>query len=244
MKSRLVERMVAAGYMKAEEVNNPLVIALRMLAFPVVMFCIWTKFHPNIVTSISLALGCSGAFFYFIGVELAFIVTWSASIVLDYTDGAVARKSGKESHFGYLFDMLGDRLKIISLVIAWSLVEGSLLGGTLAVLVISIFTVTEVVSHLFVQHATDKPTVKAFDENIPYQVFVHFHMHSFLIYGIALYLGGAIALMANAWLVLITFLVLKGELLGRVYRDGRISVRVNEKLLSKFTLYRSKDCQR
>lgn len=244
MKSQLVERMTAAGYMKAEEANNPLVIALRMLAFPVVMFCIRTKFHPNIVTSISLALGCSGALFYYLEAKLAFVVAWSVSIILDYADGTIARKSGKESHFGYLFDMLGDRLKLISLVIAWSLVEGNFLGTMLTILVVSILFATEVITHLFVQHVIDKPQVKVPEEGIFFQVFLHFHMHSFLIYGLALYLEGAIALMANVWLVLITFSDLKRELLGRVYRDGRISVKVNDNLLSKFTLYRSKGCQR
>lgn len=234
MKPGLVERMILSGFMKAEEANNPLVIVCRMLAFPVVIFCIRTKFHPNIVTGISLVLGCSGAIFYFLDAKLAFVVVWSASVVLDYADGIIARKSGKESHFGYLFDMLGDRLKLISLVIAWSFVEGSLFAYILGTTAISILLVTEVVTHLFVQQIPGNSKGKAIVGNMLYQVFLHFHMHSFLIYGVALYAGGVVALVANVWLALIMLLDLKRELLTRVYCDGRISVQVNDNLLSKF----------
>lgn len=157
MNGRLIERMTAAGYMKAEEANNPLVVALRMFALPVVMFGIRTKLRPNIVTGISLALGCSGAFFYYLDAKLAFVVAWSVSVILDYADGPIARMSGKESHFGYLFDMLGDRIKLTSLVIAWGFVEGNFLGTMLAILVVSILFATEVITHLFVQHITDRP---------------------------------------------------------------------------------------
>ena len=79
-----------------------------------------------------------------------------------------------------------------------------------------------------------------FDKNMLYQVFLHFHMHSFLVYGAALYFGGTIALVANVWLMLIMFLDLKRELLVRVYCDGRVSVKVNNNLINKLNLYRSK----
>ena len=77
MKGGLVERMIAGCYIKADEPGNPLVVALRMLSIPVVLFCIRLKIHPNIVTSISLALGCLGSLFYVIDEKLAYIAAWT-----------------------------------------------------------------------------------------------------------------------------------------------------------------------
>jgi|GEM_PF-3574819 len=236
MSTGAIERMLEKGFMRPGEINNPLVIGLRMLAIPIVILSVRTRLHPNFITAISLILGCLAALFYYIGADHAFIVAWFISVILDYADGTIARKLSKESHFGYLFDMLGDRLKLVLLVIAWCLVEEEIFCYLVAGLILTLLLAIEIVTHLFVRNRQNVPeneTVNATLKEKLKQIFLEFHMHSFLIYGMALYFGGVVGVLAGVWLSLIMILKLEREIDERIIHDGKISVILNPRIANK-----------
>ena len=91
--------------------------------------------------------------------------------------------------------MLGDRVKLITLVIAFSMGEGSSLAITFAAVVISVVVLTEVVSHLFVRHFPTESRIATSVWQAPYRMFLEFNMHSFLIYGLGILPAGKVGLL-------------------------------------------------
>tara|TARA_R110000868_G_scaffold107750_1_gene294682 strand:- start:21480 stop:22205 length:726 start_codon:yes stop_codon:yes gene_type:complete len=233
MIDRLAARLVADGYMKQAEVTNPLVIILRACSVPAVDVAVWLNLHPNFVTAISQLLGFIGAWLYFLDEKLAFILFWMASVILDYADGTVARKCGKESRFGYLFDMLGDRVKLLALILAWACFNSSWLAIGLSVCVLAVLSMMEVTGHLLVKHPSN---VDRRDDGQPspfYETFFSFNMHTFAIFGVGLMAGSGISLLVVVWLLVVLVINLNDDLHGRIFDDGRFSIRWNDALLAK-----------
>ncbi len=237
MNNMLVSRLLSAGYLKHNESGNPLIIILRSLSVPFISVALYLKIQPNVVTTISILLGCGAAMFYWLGLLELFLIAWTISVILDYADGTVARKSGQESHFGYLYDMFGDRLKLVSLIMAWWLVDGSTLATIIVIITISLLVSLEIVTHLFVKTSLENSNEKIKGHGMFYQVFLYFNMHSFFLYGAILYIGGSTDFVANVWLIFIIFLVLKNEVHNRFFCDGLLRVRVNNNITSKIIAF-------
>lgn len=234
MKCDIVSKMVKNGYMKHHEINNPLVVILRMLAVPVVLLCVSLRIHPTVLTFMSLGLGSIGALSYFRDARISYVIAWTASVILDYADGMVARKSGKETYFGYLLDMLGDRVKLILIVVAWSLSYGNSSGYILAGTVVSLLVFTEVVSHLFVSHSALRDSEERSLWSMGQRMALEFDMHSFLIYGFGILLGGQLGFAATVWLLLLLVLSLRGVCKARIFRNRVLCIRFNIDLLRRF----------
>ena len=231
MKLGLAERLVSNGYMKAGELGNPLIVMLRMLSVPVVILCLRLRIHPNLITCLSLALGCAGAYLYFLGAMVSYLAAWSISVILDYADGTVARKSGKESHVGYLFDMLGDRVKLVALISSWCVVIGSMPAIVLAAVSISVLGVTEIVSHLLVRHGAVNPQTER--HGAFFRMFLEFNMHSFFLYGISIVDGEGLSLLGNIWIAVVLVTNLGRECVWRMYSNGKFTFRINGRLLNR-----------
>ncbi|MBP2132126.1 archaetidylinositol phosphate synthase [Methanomicrobium sp. W14] len=67
------------------------------------------KITPNMISSLSLIAGLITAYLFFIRFFRAGAVFLVISAVLDLVDGTVARKTGRESKFGAVFDWIVDK---------------------------------------------------------------------------------------------------------------------------------------
>jgi phosphatidylglycerophosphate synthase len=231
--SQLTERMVAAGRLKQTEANNPLIILLRLACFPIVRFSLWFNIHPNVVTILSLGLGCSGAWFYAVGAKVPFVAAWSVAVVLDYADGIVARMAKKESYFGYLLDMLGDRVKLITLLAAWAYAVGSQAAVWLAAACVASLLATEIVAHVLVRHANQQVAASVSIRTILYEIFAKFDMDTFLVLGVLLLLPGNATYVGPLWLLIVLLIGLGKELCNRCFANGVWTIALNTRLVGR-----------
>ena len=88
---------------------------------PLIKLFVWLNLSPNVFTFLGLILSFIAAYFYY---KYKF---WAGGVVLlvmgffDIVDGEVARRKGKETKFGALFDSTSDRIAeyIIFAVFLW-----------------------------------------------------------------------------------------------------------------------------
>lgn len=229
--NNFIERLIADGYIRPGEKTNPLVVVLRIMAMPVVRMGVALGINPNIVTLVSIALGLGAAWLYFIGLDGAFFIAWTASVILDYADGTIARRAGKASHFGYLLDMLGDRLKLLALVFVWWLVNGTLtadlLTGFVALMLVSI----EIVTHVFVRQAGSDSKKSPIWRQPLVRMFLEFNMHSFFVLGVCLAIGDRLDRAGLLWLGIVLIVNFIDECRLRLVRHGTLCWIVNPKIL-------------
>jgi len=235
MTSNTLTRLIKNGYIKSEETGNPLAVLLRILVIPLVYIGGRLGIHPNSVTALSITLGCLAAVFFLRGDLGLYAFAWVAAVLLDYVDGGIARRTQTESHVGYLIDTLGDRVKLIALIIAWSIVHGGTLASSLTVAMVSVLAVTEILSHLLVRHKQRIPWIGWSWRRAPYRVFGDFNMHSFLIYGLAILPGGDLSLWSNIWLLLVLLFSSGQTFAARIVKDGAICIHVNHSLLTRIS---------
>lgn len=229
----LTDRMIESGFLKIQEAANPLVVLLRICSAPVVIFCVHLKIHPNAVTTLSLILGCLGALFFYAGDVTAFVWSWSIAVILDYADGIIARKAGKESRFGYLFDMLSDRVKLVALLLAWAAVLNDMLSILMAAMAIGLLLLSEVAAHLLVPRSGARGDQQISISAAVTNVFARFDMHTFFIYGLAIAVPGVAGYVATGWLVLALGWLLIVVLRQRLPYDATKKFTLNRKIKSR-----------
>ena len=76
---------------------------------PLANIFIKLRFTPNIISVLSLLAGIAAAYLFFNRLFIYGALMLFASAVLDLVDGSVARKTGKESRFGAVFDWIVDK---------------------------------------------------------------------------------------------------------------------------------------
>lgn len=234
--SKFIEQLIADGYIRPGEKTNPLVVVLRIMAMPVVRLGVALGINPNIVTLVSIALGLGAAWLYFLGLAGAFFMAWTASVILDYADGTIARRAGKSSHFGYLLDMLGDRLKLLAIILAWWLVNKTLIADLLAGFVVLMLVSIEIVTHVFVRH-TDSGGEKSPIWRQPLvRMFLEFNMHSFLVLGICLAIGLNLDNAGFLWLGFILSVNFIDECRLRFVRLGALCFVVNPRIIKVISI--------
>jgi phosphatidylglycerophosphate synthase len=205
-----------AGYVKATELNNPIALCFRVTTIPLVKFAVKWRIRPNVVTTTSLIFGLSAVALYFQEEIGWFFVVWTSSILLDYADGTIARKSNLESYIGYLFDTVSDRIKLLSLVIVCGIRYDDLLTVAIVVAIIILLTLNELISHLLVPFSGKIANLTKNNRGPFYSTFCQFDMHSFFIYGLFLYMEGSFILVANFWLAMLQMTSLVSTLRCRV----------------------------
>ena len=135
--------------------------------------------HPNVLTTIRLAVGLSGAIMFGLGEHFniaALLVV--ASNFLDHTDGELARASGKLSVFGHRYDLASDALVTIGMFVGIGIGLAHLLGaksmfmGLIAGLAIAgIFHLRNKLENSQGKSATRQPGVFGFEaEDILYLI--------------------------------------------------------------------------
>lgn len=97
-------------------------------AIPLAKLCIRAGVHPNVVTALGLAAALLSAYSFYVGRLRLGALMYFAAMVLDSTDGRVARGLGKSSRLGLILDTIADKSR--SIVTAFALVVGTL-GFTL-----------------------------------------------------------------------------------------------------------------
>lgn len=84
------------------------------LSTPLTVLASAIRVHPNVVTLVSLGFGLAGALTFWLGGRTELIagaMLIYLSYVLDWTDGQLARYTGKVSPFGGWLDQVCDRVK-------------------------------------------------------------------------------------------------------------------------------------
>jgi phosphatidylglycerophosphate synthase len=203
------QRMITAGYLKQSEYFNVLTVALRATSIPFVTLFVRLRIHPNAVTLLSLIAAAAACVAYRSDQRGVFALLWTLSAILDYADGTVARKLGKASYFGYLLDMVGDRVKLMALLLVWGLGTGGVWAYTAASLAIAALATVEVLLHAFVARA-DSPSVPGGTGvgRYLFEVLLRFDMHTFVVYGLAVALSVGASYIGTGWLVLVLFVSL------------------------------------
>jgi CDP-diacylglycerol--glycerol-3-phosphate 3-phosphatidyltransferase len=92
----------------------------KIFTFPlnaIIRACVVLRIHPNILTSIGVAINVAAAWALGLGWFVLGGVIIVVANVFDYIDGKVARELHEETRFGAFFDSVMDRFSDISLFI-------------------------------------------------------------------------------------------------------------------------------
>lgn len=87
------------------------VLLLRRLSKPITALSIRLGISPNLITFVSLLIGFYSAYLFSQGQYLYGALTFQLSLIVDCSDGEVARYTRKFSNFGRWFDASTDRVK-------------------------------------------------------------------------------------------------------------------------------------
>jgi len=87
------------------------VLVLRRLSKPLTAFSVKFGISPNLITFISLLVGFYAAYLFAQSQYLAGAIFFQLSLIIDCSDGEVARYTRKFSDFGRWFDASTDRVK-------------------------------------------------------------------------------------------------------------------------------------
>ncbi|MFM7463843.1 MAG: CDP-alcohol phosphatidyltransferase family protein, partial [Actinomycetota bacterium] len=87
------------------------VLVLRRLSKPLTAFSVKFGISPNLITLISLLVGFYAAYLFSQSQYLAGAIFFQLSLIIDCSDGEVARYTRKFSDFGRWFDASTDRVK-------------------------------------------------------------------------------------------------------------------------------------
>lgn len=138
-----------------------------------------TPVHPNVLTTIRLIVGISGAAMFAAGEDLnlaaLLIVT---SNFLDHTDGELARFSGKLSLFGHRYDLASDAIVTIGMFVGIGIGLAGILGsksvgmGIVAGLAVAcIFHLRNKLENAHGKNATTQPSIFGFEsEDVLYLI--------------------------------------------------------------------------
>lgn len=135
--------------------------------------------HPNLLTTVRLAVGLGGAALFATGSAFNLgAVLIVLSNFLDHTDGELARLSGKTSRFGHFYDLSSDALVTISMFVGLGIGLESVLGwrsilyGVLAGLAIAgIFQLRNIMENNYGKQATRQPSWAGFEaEDVLYLI--------------------------------------------------------------------------
>ena len=216
---RFTRWLIRARLLKPND-KNLLVILLRCFAAPIVLASEKLKIHPTSVTAVSILMALSSALCFAIGELYGFFFLWTISIFLDYADGALARRTGQETRFGYMLDMIGDRIKLVGLIIVWSTTFPGNDIQTLALLQIGLIAAAAVLSHAYVPRWELQPLVKnSFVRQASYCL-LQFDMHSFFILGILIFVTAPPYDIAFLWLLIVLALHLAQVTITRISRSA------------------------
>lgn len=90
-----------------------------IFAIPLAKFLIRIRVHPNFVTLTGLLSSLASSYFYYKSEPLIGALLFTSCLILDSTDGRVARGLGKQSKMGAILDSISDKSRsfLVSLAI-------------------------------------------------------------------------------------------------------------------------------
>lgn len=231
----ILKSLINKGFLKKTEITNPLVVALRISAIPIAKIGLTFKINPNFLTLLGFIIGLISIYALSKNFYLIFISLWTLSCIIDYADGIVARNSKKVSHFGYLFDMITDRIRLILLLMVCSQISNTIM--ILCIIAILFQVLCDIVLHLFIpnkDHIQSSSNFKNLYLTILHETIFIVNMHSFFIFGFFVYFGSNFLIYGLMWLVLILFLDLKKAFYKNIYYSNSLNLNFNKNLISKF----------
>ncbi len=146
-----------------------------LLVKPLINSCV----SPNMLTTIRLLVGMAAFLAFASGLEHTLLGAWlfCLSSFLDHTDGELARVTGKQSHFGHLYDLASDAAVNILLFIGigFGLMSGDMgskalvMGIIAGIAVAGIFHLRYLIDKQNGKIATEQPSIGWFEaEDILY----------------------------------------------------------------------------
>ena len=232
-----LDRIQQKGFIQEVEKYNFVVVFLRLLSLPIVKFSIKFNLHPNLLTLTGFFSGLVSIYFLYVNINYLFIFFWSLSCILDYADGTLARITKKVSHFGYLFDMISDRVKLILLIAICLSIYNETFLFQLGVIAITLQVLSDFILHIFIPHNNLKSTkINWSFSSVFNEVFLRVNMHSFFMFGVFVYLGGFWLLFGMLWLATILLIDFVKILRNYVFNNNRFEFRLNKKLFYRIKL--------
>jgi phosphatidylglycerophosphate synthase len=119
--------------------NNFLILIISYLAFPLSLILNSLKFSPNLVTLCSFLSCCLSCYFFLQENFILFFIYWFFGSILDFSDGQIARITGKNNKTAFNFDGISDQMKIFLLITSSAMHYNEYFYWVVATLVIFLF---------------------------------------------------------------------------------------------------------
>jgi len=135
-------------HIKVAPTENLIIWMIYQVAVPIARAALFLRISPNTLTTLSSAFAISSGITLLIdGLHDAFIPLFIISLLLDFTDGLVARTSGKIGRTAFRYDHISDLFKVSFVVLCLAIYCNSILVWILSMSSITLFLVSTVLNH-------------------------------------------------------------------------------------------------
>ncbi len=153
-------------YIKIGPAQNIIIWVLYLVAIPFTKILVFLRFSPNLVTTISSLLALLAGFaLQFESFKFFFTVLFLISIILDFSDGLIARSTNNVSISSLDYDHISDLFKIVFINLAICFHLNSLLTWIFGFLSTSLFLISTVLNHE-IDHARNERIVAKNSESV------------------------------------------------------------------------------
>lgn len=215
--------------LKPREERVMAIVIYRKLALPFVVLFTRLGISPNLVTTLNLFVSLCVCYFILRGSFIAAAIGWQIGVLLDYSDGILARRLNKSSFIGAWYDFFIDRLKFSLTLVSIGIVIGGPIGwwlATCSIILLYLIDVSKFVGQVSKDQDVDAVLKK--QGNAKYSkthglIFgiarncVIFHMHIWGIFGLFVLFGLAGIKITMVLLTLSLLITLLG-MIWKVYK--------------------------
>lgn len=209
-------------------------VMYRKFALPFVSIFIRLGISPNFITTLTLFAGILTFYLIIRALFIQAALLWQLILVLDVSDGMVARRTSKTSFFGLWYDFFTDRVNYLLLLIAMGVVIRELVFWRLIICAIVLFYLVDISSLIRRLQTRDMPYLDNRDKVISYtnkslwmrslkwliRNFLLLHIHIFGFIGLLLFFSITGARFAICLITFILFVNLVYHIWWQITRVG------------------------
>jgi len=119
---------------------------MYLISSPIVYLSAKLRLTPNMLTTFSILFSFLSIYFLYNDLILVFQISWFFALMLDYSDGPLARKT-KNFSSGFNYDHLSDLFKISCLTAALAMFHKDFSGIIMSYIFIFLLLFNETISH-------------------------------------------------------------------------------------------------
>lgn len=135
-------------HIKVAPTENLIIWMIYQVAVPIARAALFLRISPNTLTTLSSAFAISSGITLLIdGLHDAFIPLFIISLLLDFTDGLVARTSGKIGRTALDYDHISDLFKISFVVLCLAIYCNSISVWIVSMSSMALFLISTVLNH-------------------------------------------------------------------------------------------------